>query len=297
MVLCWAGNFIVGKIALREWSPLPLALVRVSIAATILLLLYALRRRPRAAPAVAGPNTGTAATRSARFARRDWLKFIELGLYGVALNQVLFTVGLNYTTVAHSSLVISLSPIVVLILTRLRGLEELTGLKILGVGLAFLGVTILVLERGLSLHAGTLRGDLITFFGTFAFALYTVAGKEVSRRYDSLALNAFTFLAGALIVLPVGLAALLRFDWSRLSWHGWAAMLYMAVFASVVAYLIYYEALRIISASRVIAFSYLHPVLVTLGGVIILAEPLTMHVVMGGAIVLLGVYLAERNNR
>lgn len=290
MVLLWAGNFLVGKIALREWSPVPLAVVRVSVAALILLLLYGLSRPA----ALVKPNN--AAARPA-LARGDWLKFAELGLYGVTLNQVLFTIGLSGTTVAHSSLIISLSPILVLIIARLRGVEELTASKILGTGLAFLGVTILVVERGLSLHAGTLRGDLITLVGALAFALYTVAGKEVSRRYHSLELNTFTFLAGALFVLPVGLPFLWRFDWGRITWRGWAAMLYMAIFASIVAYLIYYHALKWLSASRVIVFSYLHPVLVTLGGVIILHEPITAHIVVGGSIVLLGVYLAERNNR
>lgn len=293
MVASWSGNFIVGKVALSEWSPVPLAVVRVTVASVILLVIFALSDR-----SVRNRSDGdavTAATRSSL--RRDWLKWVELGLYGVSLNQVLFIIGLNFTTVAHSALIISLSPILVLIIARLKGLEEFTASKIIGMAISFAGVTFLALEHGLSFRTGTLRGDLLTFFGSLAFALYTVASKEVATRYSSLEMNTFSFLAGALIVLPFGLPTLVGFDWTRLSWRGWAGMLYMAVFASVVAYLIFYYALKFISASRVIAFSYLHPVLATLGGVILLAEPVTHHLIVGGGLVLAGVYLAERGNR
>ena len=293
MVACWAGNFIVGKVALKEWPPFPLAAVRVTVAALILLAIFALSRQGiRNAPD--GPG---APALSSTVAHRDWLKWAELGLYGVALNQVFFVLGLNYTSVAHSALIISLGPILVLVIARLKGLEAFTAGKIIGMALSFAGVTFLVLEHGLSFHTGTLRGDLLTFLGSFSFALYTVASKEVAARYTSLEMNTFSFLAGALLILPIGIPTLIGFNWARISWRGWASLLYMSVFASVVAYLIFYYALKFISASRVVAFSYLHPVLATLGGVILLGEPVTHHLVVGGSAVLAGVYLAERNHR
>lgn len=293
MVACWAGNFIVGKVALKEWAPFPLAAVRVTLAALILLGIFALSRRGARNPAD-GPGTGVLST---AFARRDWWKWAELGLYGVALNQVFFVLGLNYTTVAHSALIISLGPILVLVIARLKGLEAFTAEKIIGMVISFAGVTFLVLEHGLSFHTGTLRGDLLTFLGSFSFALYTVASKEVATRYTSLEMNTFSFLAGALLILPIGIPTLIGFNWARITWRGWAGLIYMSVFASVVAYLIFYYALKFISASRVVAFSYLHPVLATLGGVILLGEPVTHHLIVGGSLVLVGVYLAERNHR
>jgi drug/metabolite transporter (DMT)-like permease len=85
--------------------------------------------------------------------------------------------------------------------------------------------------------------------------------------------------------------------WAGVPWEGWAGLLYMALLASVVAYLIFYWALRHLAASRLAAFTYIQPVLATLLGIEYLGERLTKNVVIGGALILAGVYLAERMPR
>lgn len=285
MVLSWAGNFIVGKLALRELPPFALLCLRVWFSAGLLAAIYFASRD----------------LRRQRFALGDWKQFIALGIYGVALNQAGFTVGLNYTTVAHSSLIIALGPIYVLLLARWHGLEALTPRKLVGMGLSFAGVAILSSEHGSgsgSLPAGqvgpTLVGDLLTLGGSLAFAFYTVAGKKVALVYDTLTMNTFAYLVGAVLVVPLGGWQLFEVSWSAVSWRGWLGVAYMAAFASVIAYLIYYYALAKLSASRVATFSYLQPVLATLFAVLLLGESLSAQLVGGGALVLLGVYLAER---
>lgn len=95
MVLGWSFNFIIGKVALRHFDPFTLASFRVELAMLMILpFFFALRHR------FPGPGA------DALPARGDLLVFAQLGLLGVAMNQVLFTVGLNYTTVGHSSLII-----------------------------------------------------------------------------------------------------------------------------------------------------------------------------------------------
>jgi drug/metabolite transporter (DMT)-like permease len=79
--------------------------------------------------------------------------------------------------------------------------------------------------------------------------------------------------------------------------NGWPAVLYMALLASVVAYQIYYWALRHLSPSRLAAFTYFQPRLATLLGIVALGEPVTKNLLLGGALILLGVYLAERRLR
>ena len=294
MVACWTFNFIFGKVGLRYLDPLTMASFRVVLAAAILVPIYLAtaslgsardkRRLNSANPEGAGKT---------RFSRRDLWKFAQLGLYGVALNQTLFTIGLFHTTAGHSSLIIGSGPIFILLLARAQGLESIKAKKLVGMALAFGGVAVLAAEHGLSLRAGTLRGDLITLVGSLAFALYTVVGKKVARLYDSVALNCFTFLAGATLLLPLAVRQALRLDWGAVAWQGWAALFYMAAFGSVTAYLIYYWALRYLAASRLAAFGYVHPVIVTTLGVLALGERVTAHLLVGGPMVLLGVYLTE----
>ena len=276
--LAWSANFVIAKEALRELPPLALLFLRVLFSTLLLLALYfGLRRHRRE-----------------RLTAADWRRFGWLGLFGIALNQTGFTVGIHYTSVGHSALIISLTPIFVLLLATRMKLESFTHLKVLGMSLAFAGVAVLTLEHGLNSRSPTLLGDLITLGGSLAFTVYTVTGKQVAVRYDTLTLNTFMYLAGASIVLPLTGWQLATVDWTSVSWRGWLGALYMAAVASVAAYLMFFYALRRLSASRVVVFSYLQPVLATLLAVLWLHEPVTVHLAAGGSLVLLGVYLTER---
>jgi drug/metabolite transporter (DMT)-like permease len=279
MVLAWSFNFIVAKYALEEVPPVTLLFLRVLFSNVILMGLYFGRRLYR---------------EHRRLEEGDWKWFALLGLFGIAGNQAGFTIGLNYTTVAHSSLIISLSPIMVLLLAARMKLEAFTKLKVIGMLMSFGGVAVLVSEHGFGSGSPTFAGDLITLAGSICFALYTVYGKKVADRYDTLSLNTYTYLFGGFAVFLFTSVEVSRQNWLALSWKGWLGALYMAALASVAAYMIFYYALTKISASRVIAFSYLQPVLATLLSLLLLGEKVSTHLLVGGALVLVGVMLAER---
>lgn len=295
MTACWSLNFIVAKAGLRHMPALTLATFRVELATLILLTLYAisaLRRRGQ------GALPGESSPRRFLIERRTLWTFVRLGFFGVALNQVCFTIGLSYTVVSHSSLIIGMGPIFVLLLARLQRLEALTPKKILGMAAAFGGVAVLAAEHGVSLHSATLRGDFITFVGSIGFALYTVFSKKVAQEYDSVTMNAANFLFGGLIVLPLAVrqGALLAAQpsgWGSLGWQGWGAIVFMALFASVIAYLIYFWALRYMTASRIATLSYFQPVATTAMGIAWLGEHFTRSLLLGGALILAGVYIIE----
>ena len=277
MVLMWTANFIVGKVAVREFSVLALGGLRIQLASAILLAVLVARR------GLAGLEP----------LRREWKLMALLALSGVVLTQCLFVAGLKYTSVAHSSLIISLGPVFVLVLARLHGLEELSALKVLGLGVSLAGMAVLVGER----HPGqapSLLGDLLAATGCLAFSYYVILSKEVTPRFDSLALNTYTFLVGGLMLVPVSLAAVAAGGLSQVTWKGWLAMVYMSVCASVLAYLIFYYALRFISATRLTALSYLQPPLATFLGFVLLKEQVTLRLLVGAAVIFTGVYLAER---
>lgn len=276
MQLFWSANFLVGKIALRHFPALLLAGVRVLIAGLCVLPIYWLKERGRA-----------------KWTIRDVPLLALLAFIGVSLNQFFFIVGLSKTSVAHSALIIGMTPISVLLIAAVRGLEKITLRKIGGMVAAFLGVAVLSTEH--SNGAGpTLAGDLITLLAGSAFALYTVLGKEVNPRFGSLTMNTFLFGFGALFLLPVVGWQGSGFDFSRVSASGWLAVVYMGVFPSLVCYLIFYYALGFVAASRLSTLAYLQPFIATVLGVIFLGEQLSAPLVLGGAIIFTGVYITER---
>src|SRR5271168_1018356 len=185
MLMLWSFNYVAGKIALRHMDPISLACFRIELAAVIMLAIYFSRQR------------------RATLRLGDAWPFAYLGLFGVVINQGLFTVGLNYTTSNHSAVIIAVGPIIILLLARAMKLEAFTTAKVAGMAISFVGVYLLETEQGSPAHSPLLLGDIITFGGVIGFAIYAVLGKRVVAQYDAIALNTFNCVAAALLLLPI----------------------------------------------------------------------------------------------
>lgn len=289
LVVVWAGNFIAAKIGLLYLPPLAMASFRVVLAGLVMIPVYFYCLR-LAAFAEAGE------LRRRGFAARDFWVFVYLGFFGVTVNQMCFTIGLHFTSVSHSAVIVGLSPIYILLLAVLFRLEQATGHKVIGMAIALAGVAVLASEHGISAHSASIEGDAITMAGSLGFAMYGVLGKRVAGRYDTMTMTAFTHFAGALIVLPLAIdEARMLHGAGHLQqpWRVWAALLYMAVFSSALAYVFYFWLLRYLEASQLSAFTYLMPVLATILGIVWLGEKGSWIQVLGGVMALGGVYWIE----
>jgi len=276
MLVLWSGNYVAGKIALRTLDPLTLVCLRLQLAAFLMLAIYFTRRERQP------------------LKLRDVWPFLYLGFFGVVINQGLFTVGLDYTTSDHSAVLIAIGPIIILVLARALKLEALTVAKVVGMAISFIGVYLLETEQGSPAHSPLLMGDIITFGGVIGFSIYAVLGKRVAAQYDSIAMNTFNCVAAALLLLPLTIRQVIHLDWHSVGLGGWLGMIYMAVGSSVAAYTIFYWVLRYMTASRVGAVSYFQPVIVILLSMAFLGERPSRMLLEGTALVLLGVFLAER---
>ena len=110
-------------------------------------------------------------------------------------------------------------------------------------------------------------------------------------------MTAFNHFAGALLVFPIVLYESQRMggwsQWRQVPWSAWGALLYMAVFSSAVAYVIYFWLLQYLEASQLTAFTYLLPVLATILGIVFLGERGSILQVVGAVLALFGVYWVE----
>jgi drug/metabolite transporter (DMT)-like permease len=215
----------------------------------------------------------------------------------VIVNQGLFTLGLAYTTSSHSAIISAIDPVLILALACVMRIETLSFGKAIGVALAFAGIMALETEHGSPTNSPLLAGDLISFGAAIGFSVYAVLSKRAVELYGSVALNTFNILVAAIAFLPIAVWRGIRLDWRGVGWQGWVALAYMAVFSSVLAYLIFFWALRHLDPSRVAVVNYLQPILVILLAAALLSEHLTRHLLVSTGLVLLGVYLAERGAR
>jgi drug/metabolite transporter (DMT)-like permease len=274
----WSFNYFAAKMALLHVDALSLAVLRIPLAAVISLAIYFLQR-----------------SRTPLRARDLWT-FTYLGFFGVIINQGCFTIGLSQTTSEHSVVIMALGPVLVLVLSRVLKLEALTIAKVLGMAICLLGVALLETERGHPNHSPLLTGDLITLSSITGFAICAVLGKRVVRGFDAVSMNTFLLLTSAVLVSPVALRQGIHLDWKSVGWVGWTGMFYMAGVSAVAAYTVFYWVLRYMEASRVAAVNYIQPVIVILFSIPFLGEHPTWHLLAGGALVLAGVYLAERES-
>jgi drug/metabolite transporter (DMT)-like permease len=275
MIVSWALNFVIGKIALREIPALVLPGLRIGLATVCLIPIY-LWRRPKQ-----------------RFARADWPKLAVTALCGITFNQFFFIAGLSRTSVGHMAVFIALTPILVLVLAVAMGQERFTAAKVTGMLVAMAGVLALELSNRSS-GVATPFGDFLAFLGTLAFSTYTVVGKDLTVRYGSIPMNMLAYAVGSITLLPLAWVHRDSFHPAAVSATAWWSMAYMVVFSSVIAYLVYYYALSHMSASRLSAFTYVEPVLAAILAYLILGEPVTWALAVGGALVLAGVWVAER---
>ena len=274
-LLIASGTFLVAKQTLQEFPPLPLTAIRILLASAGLgLLARILTPQVRIAPA-------------------DRRRVFLLGLFGVAINQGLFLIGMQWASVSHAALLYALTPTFV-VLFGMRATRP-TGLQVAGIALAFVGVLTLLLQRGLHFDTASLRGDVIVFLAVIAWGLYFVLGRGITRRYGPLPVTAAAMLAGAVAVLPFAWIGLSDFHPASISLEGWLGLLYLAWLTSGLNYLIWFWGLEHLKPETVALQTNLQPVVASVMAWVFLREPLPAGFVVSTALVLGGVWLTQWN--
>jgi drug/metabolite transporter (DMT)-like permease len=272
----WAGTYAAGKVALESLSFVELNALRFTLATLLLApVLWSGRsvlRRELSHPA-------------------SMRALIRLVVLGFVLNKAFEYAGLSLSTAVDVALLIATESIFTAVLSWVMLDEPVTasGIAALLVGVA--GVY-LVVARGLvpDLSGPTgisrIAGDLLVILALMFEAGYTVGGKASLERIPPLLLIAFS-VAGSLIVwIPAGLIATADFGIPHMTTTAWLAVAYMAAFATVGGYWMWFRGLSVIDASAAAPFLFIQPLLGSTLGVILLGESLTWATIVGATLIL-----------
>jgi drug/metabolite transporter (DMT)-like permease len=274
-VLFLGTNPVAVKVAVTELPPLPFVATRFTVAGLLLLALVALLE-----PAEGRPG------------RRDLLSLAGVGLVGVGANNVAFTLGVSMTTASETALIYAAVPIWGILLGLALGLERPTPWGILGVCLAFLGVAIVV-YGGLT-GSANLLGNLLVVVATVCWGSYAVLSLPLLQRYSPLVVASYTMLFGGLGALPLALPGFFDVGWAAASGRAWEALAYSTLLVAAFGFWAWQRGVSQVGANRVLVYQYLITLVGVAAGVFLLGESLTANKVLGGAVILLGVYLARR---
>ncbi len=225
--------------------------------------------------------------------REDFWAMAGLGVVGVALNNVAFTFGVSMTSASNTALMVATAPLWGMLLGFVLGLERPKLKGLVGVGLALVGVGIIVYQ-GLGASGTSLAGDLLVMGAAACWGSYAVLSLPLLKRYSPLAVAAYTMLSGGLAVLPLASLGLSRLDWGAVSLGGWAAVAYSAFLVAAFGFTSWQRGVSRIGANRMLVYQYLVTLVGVVCGVALFGEGFGIDKALGGAILLAGVYLARR---
>jgi drug/metabolite transporter (DMT)-like permease len=288
MILIWGSNYSVVKMALRQIPPLPFNSLRLALASLLFLGSLAVAGGRRG-PATTAPRQGWRAFPSARtLSGRDWLLIAALGALGHFVYQMCFMGGVARTSVSNVSLILGTSPVAVAMLSSAVGHEQVNRRHWIGAVLSVGGVY-LVAGRDASLSGQTMVGDLLAVCAVLCWTVYTVAARSLLERHPPLVVTGYTMAIGTVLYVPFGLAGLRALDWHSVSPGAWTGLVFSAVFALYVAYLVWHTAVQRIGNLRTSIYSNMLPALAMLIAAIWLNEEITAPKVAGAAAILIGV--------
>lgn len=225
--------------------------------------------------------------------RREWLQMAAVGVLGLAAPLLVGTVALTMSTATNASLLVSLEPIAIALMSIAFLGERMTWLKALAIGAGVAGSSLIVLQGVPGLGAGitpNFKGDALLLLHSALFALYSVIGKDALRTLDPFYFSAVTTAFG---LVPISAAAV----WSGLALpppQTWAALAFLAVGVSFLAIILWNKALELMPASQVANFLFLQPLVGVALGTLWQREPFTRWSAAGGLLILAGVYAATK---
>jgi drug/metabolite transporter (DMT)-like permease len=280
-ITIWGISFVFMKIVLREISAVTLIVFRYSLGALI-VGLFAWHRGD-----------------FARFSTADLPGLAVVGAIGITLQQLLQVHGQVTADAGVAAFLAATAPVFTALLAAIWLHERLRSWQVVGIVLASLGGIAVATGGDLSALSGeqalkTLSGNFLILLSSVVWAVFMILSKRMVHNRPAALVTSGLFFFGMLFTLPLFVAQRGWQQIPQLSPGGWAAMLYVGILSTAMAYLLTSHALKYISATRVAVIQNIEPLTAVIGATLILNESVTWVMLYGGGAILGGVYLAER---
>ncbi len=278
-VVVWGASFIATKIAVGEISPVSVVWLRFAMGIPFIGAAVVLRKQ------FAWPKP------------REWGYFALLGFIGITFHQWLQSNGLQTAQATTTAWIVSTAPVFIALLAWMVLKERITLAQGLGVGVALGGVIVVVSKGNLgNFFAGQFGviGDFLIFISAINWAVFSILSRRGLKEHPSTRMTFWVMTIGWLFTSAAfftqnGLAEIPQLD-SR----GWTAMIFLGIFTTGLAYIAWFDALASLPATQTGAFLYIEPLTSLVVASIILGEPVTWASLLGGAVILFGVWLVNR---
>ena len=281
-VIVWGGSFVATKVALREVSPITVVWLRFSIGLVMLCLVVVVRHQ------------FTIPT------RRELAYFALLGFIGITFHQWLQSTGMKTSQATTTAWIVATIPIFMALLGWTFLHEKLGSIQVMGIGLAALGVFFVVTQGDFEfLSNGVVGapGDVLVLLSAPNWAVFSVLSRWGLKNHPAIRMVFYVMAFGwlfntILLLMGPGLSEI-----SHLSTTGWWSIIFLGVFCSGIAYIFWYDGLQALPMAQAGAFIYLEPFVTVVVAALVLEEPLVFFSMLGGGLILMGVYLVQRESQ
>jgi drug/metabolite transporter (DMT)-like permease len=275
-VVFWGTSFVATKTVLLEIKPVTVIILRL-ILASILLTTIAL---------------STKRSFSVNLKSHGWIFILAL----IATFHLWIQVtGLQYTTASNTGWIIGTAPIFMAVLGLIFYKEKVTFLQLAGILIAMFGLLLLI-GKGNILNIDLIenKGDLLVLGSAFTWGVYSMVNKKISLTYSPLMTILYLFLMMAIIIIPFNLNSETFNSVINLSLLGWISILFLGLFCSGIAYVIWAQALRDMESAKVGAFLYFEPFVTVLAAWFFLNEAITLMMILSGLLITFGVFIVNK---
>lgn len=279
-VVVWGASFIATKIAVGQISPIAVVWLRFAMGIPILFAAVAMRKQ------FALPNG------------KEWLYFSLLGLLGISFHQWLQSNGLQTAQATTTAWIVATSPAFIAILAWLFLKEKLNLLQSFGIILSMLGVLVVVSKGEIANIAvgnfGTI-GDFLILISSVNWAVFSILSRHGLKTHPSTRLTFWIMTIGWAITSIAFFAGKNYTEITLLDPSGWWAMIFLGIFTTGLAYIAWFDALAQLPSAQTGAFLFVEPLASMVVAAIILQERVTLASILGGAVILFGIWLVNRN--
>ncbi len=274
--LIWGVNYGIAKQVMPDYlSPFALVFARISGACILFWALSLLLPKET-------------------IDRKDILRLLIATVFGVAVNQSLFLNGLNITTPIDAAIIMTATPILVLLVARLLIREPITIFKVIGIVAGATGAILLILYSGnISFSNNHVIGNSIIIANATSYALYLVIVKPLINKYHPVTLMKWIFLFGILLVSAPGLPAFMRVNWGSLPGDIMLSVLFVVVGTTFLAYLLNMYSLKYVKPITVSIYIYSQPVIASIVALILGQDVITPVKIVAALLVFTGVYFVS----
>jgi len=229
--------------------------------------------------------------------REDIVRLIAASVFGMVINMLLFFKGLSLTTPINSSVIVTLSPLLVFVLSAILIREKITWLKALGVLIGLGGaVSLIIFGQPTTFNAPNipLRNTFI-IVNALSFGMYLIVVRPLTRKYKTITLMKWLFLTAFIINFPITFNEFSQVEWTNLPFSAVWRMGFVVLGTTCLTYLLNTYALRHLSASTIGVFVYLQPVIAIFYAILSGADQLSLTKLLAGIAVFAGVFMVTKN--